>query len=324
MTEPVIAIRQASEVDFQAYAAFQREAYRDLLARSRATDAHMTPEYYRWKYHPPDGTARIASVMHGEETLSSSAMLPLRVSFEGQSVIGWHCLDVATLPRARRRGHFLATLEALMETIPPGDVFFAFPNAGSITSFLKLGCVENLILTTWINPLVRLVKEKTPRVEEIDGFGSEHDVFKHRVEIENPFVDRRPAYLNWRYTSHPNNKYVSFVYRTTCCEGICVVRRARVMNRDLAIVMEIFGSTPPVQTGLLSHAADWAHSEGLGMMALMSTSLPIHTSLRAFFSPVPSFLLPKRQVLVVHGAGEFPASMMKEKWNLRTGDWDVF
>jgi hypothetical protein len=324
MPRPVIAVQQASEIDFETYAAFQREAYRDLLARTNATDAHMTPEYYRWKYNPPDGPARIARVISGKETLSSSAMLPLRISFGGRSVIGWHCVDVATLPKQRRRGRFSATLRALMETIPQGDILFAFPNSGSIVSFLKLDCIENVILTTRVTPFVRLVKKQDPRVERIDGFGSEDDVFEQRVRIENPYVDRRPDYLNWRYTDHPKNQYVSFVFRDSCCQGLCVVRKARVMGRNLALVMEIFGSTARAQTALLAHAADWAHSAGVGMMALMSTSLPLGSSLRTLLAPVPSALLPKRQVLVVYGAGKPPAWWMNHEWELRTGDWDVF
>jgi len=154
MSEHVVEIHSASDIDYPAYAAFQRDAYRDLLASRRATDAHMTSDYYRWKYHTPDGMARVARVVDEGETVSSSAMLPLRISVRGKSVTGWHCLDVATLPRARRRGCFLATLQALKNSIPPGDLLFAFPNASSIGSFLKLGCVENDVLTTWISPCV--------------------------------------------------------------------------------------------------------------------------------------------------------------------------
>jgi hypothetical protein len=324
MSEHAVEIQSASDIDYPAYAAFQRDAYRDLLASRKATDAHMTSEYYRWKYHTPDGMARVARVADECETVSSSAMLPLRISVRGKSVTGWHCLDVATLPKARRRGCFLATLQALKNSIPPGDLLFAFPNASSIGSFLKLGCVENDILTTWISPCVWLVRRRDPRVEIIDGFGPEHDIVGNAVEADRPLVSRRPEYLNWRYTDHPNNDYVSFVYGSTACEGICVVRGVRVMGRDLALVMEIFGTTPRVQSALLSHAADWAHAAGLGTMAVMSTSLTPGIALRAALAPVPSFLLPKRQVLVIGGAGDLAASLMTEAWAVQTGDWDVF
>jgi hypothetical protein len=324
MPKQTVEIQQASEIDYSAYAAFQRDAYRDLLDRTKASDAHMTPEFYRWKYRTPDGMARIASVTQEGETLSSSAMLPLRVRYGGETAIGWHCVDVATLPKARRRGLFLATLRTLTETIPSGDLLFAFPNSGSIVSFLKLGCVENGVLTTWISPTARLVKKRNDSIVTIDEFGTEHGLPGDRTEIGKPMLDRHSAYLNWRYTNHPNNRYVSFAYMDDGCEGYCVVRDARVMGRKLALVMEVFGSSPRVETALLRHAADWASSAGTGTMVLMNSSLPLSTAVRVLFVPVPSVLLPKRQVLVLLGTGGLPASLMGRRWALQTGDWDVF
>lgn len=324
MSEPAVEIQSASELDYEAYAAFQREAFRDTLARTGASDAHMTPEYYRWKYHPPDGRARIGRITSGGATLSSSAMLPLRIACGGDNVIGWHCVDVATLPAARRRGYLLATLRTLRDTVPPGELLFAFPNAGSIASFLKLGWAETGVVTTWINPCVRLVAGTDERIEQSSDFGPEHDIVGRRVKVNRPFVMRRPDYLGWRYTMHPHTTYHSFVYMAGRCEGICVVRKARAMGRDLALIMEIFGSSPRIQVALLSHAAAWARSEGLGMMAHMDTSLPVRTALRTLLVPVPSFLLPKRQVLVVLGGGELPTPLLAERWAVQTGDWDVF
>lgn len=319
-----IEVGSASDIDLTAYAAFQRQAFRDLLDRSQATDAHMTPETYRWKYLPPDGPAKIARVTHGGETLSSSAMIPLRICHRGRSFRGWHCLDVATLPKARRRGFFLATLKALRATVPADELFFAFPNASSIVSFRKIGCVENRILTTWINPGAALVGRRDANIEQIERFDPRHDVIGTTIPVEGPFCSRRPDYLNWRYSDHPLNTYVLLVYGTRECQGICIVRSARIMGRDFALVMEIFGSSPRIRGALLSHAAAWAHDSGIGMMALMATSLPWRTALKTLLVPIPSALLPKRQVLVLHGEGEGPRALMSRKWVLQTGDWDVF
>jgi GNAT superfamily N-acetyltransferase len=324
MPEPAIAVEPASEVDLEAYSAFQREAFRDLLARSRATDAHMTAGHYRWKYHTPVGTGRIASATEGSETLSSSAMLPLRVVVDGEPVTGWHCLDVATLPAARRRGLLLATLGRLVESVPPGDLLFAFPNAGSIGAFAKLGFVENLILTTWINPCVRLTKRGSGRIRSVERFGPEHDGVGSGFGAGRPHVDRRFDYLNWRYADHPGNRYACFVLDEPRGAGICIVRRVRVLDRELALVMEIVGPTAAAQTALLSHAADWAASQGLGTMALMSTPLVLRTAASALLVPVPSFLLPKRQVLVVRRAGAGTGPRVPARWAVQTGDWDVF
>lgn len=323
MTGPAIDLRDAADIDLEEYAAFQRRAYRDLLARRGASDAHMSPEYYRWKYHPPDGVARIARVVDNGVTRSSSAMLPLRLTVNGRLLTGWHALDVGTVPEARGRGLFLATLRSLVESVPAGDVFFAFPNEGSIPSFRKLGCIENTILTTWVAPLVFLTGASGDGLARIHRFDPEHDTIAGHLDRVRPCVDRRSDYLNWRYVDHPINDYAAFVAGDRGSDGLCVVRRAHAMGRDLALVMELTGPTEAAQRALLAHAAFWARSEGLGTMALMSTTLSLATALRKLLAPVPSFLLPKRQVLVVRsGAEDAPSSATR--WSLSTGDWDVF
>ena len=51
--------------------------------------------------------------------------------------------------------------------------------------------------------------------------------------------------------------------------------------------------------------------------------LSLAKALRKLLAPIPSFLLPKRQVLVVRsGAADAPSSA--PRWSLSTGDWDVF
>lgn len=324
MSGPSVDLRDASDLDLEEYAAFQRRAYRDLLARRGASDAHMTAAFYRWKYQPPIGSARIARVVADGRTLSSSAMLPLELSIDGRRLTGWHALDVGTVPEARGRGLFLATLRSLVDSVPDGDVFFAFPNEASIPSFRKLGCIENTILTTWIGPVFRPVARSCSGISRVDRFGLEHEALAAYLDPRRPCVIRRPDYLNWRYTDHPLNDYTAFVAGAKPTNGFCVVRRARVMGRDLALVMELAGISGGTQRALLAHAASWARSEGLRLMAMMSTTVPAIASLRSMLAPVPSRLLPKRQVLVIRGKTENRASSAAPRWSLSTGDWDVF
>jgi hypothetical protein len=124
--------------------------------------------------------------------------------------------------------------------------------------------------------------------------------------------------------SNPLHHYLSFTFSEHNHDGLCVVRRAQVAGRDLALVMELTGSSARVQCALMSHAAAWAHSEGLGAMALMSTTLPLWSALRTTMAPVPSVFLPKRQVLVVKLGGNLPSLLTRRAWALSTGDWDVF
>jgi GNAT superfamily N-acetyltransferase len=319
----VVELVAASELGYDAYAEFQRDAFRDLLARTGASADHMTPELYRWKYHTPAGPALLARIRDGNRILSSSAMLPLRVSCGGKAAVGWHCVDVATLPEARRRGFLRATLRALKDAVPDGDLFFAFPNAGSIGSFLELGCREQGVVRTWVNPWVRAVGRPNRLVERVARFDAVDDVAGRGADVAGTHVARSSEYLDWRYSDHPITHYASFVLRDRDRTGFCVVRKARVMNRELAVVMELHGSSRGVRAALLVHAAGWARSEGVGMMVMMDTGMAATTALRSLLAPVPSFLMPKRQVLVVSG-GAPPPVPTSGRWLVQTGDWDVF
>lgn len=318
-----VELESAANLDYASYAAFQREAFRDLLDRSGASDVHMTPEFYRWKYNPPAGPAHLASIIEGDRRLSSSAMLPLFISVGGENGIGWHFLDVATLPEERRKGHLLATLQRLIEAVPPGDLMFAFPNSGSIGAFLKLGFRESGVVTTWVNPWVVPIARTDPKIGRIERFLPEHGDAGRTAAIGAPQVVRNREYLDWRYVEHPVADYVRFGIEVRDGSGVCVVRRARALGRELALVMDVFGSSSRARSALLAHAAGWARSEKMGMMVLMNSGMTLSTAVRTMLAPVPSFLLPKRQALVVAGP-ENRLGAVREKWFLQTGDWDAF
>jgi hypothetical protein len=320
---PTVELVAAPDLDAEAYSRFQRASFRDLLTRSGVSDAHMTPELYRWKYDPPAGPGRVAVIRDGEEILSSSAMLPLRVSFAGTTTIGWHCVDVATLPEVRRRGYLQATLRALRDSVPATDILFAFPNAGSIGAFLKLGFREHGVVTTWTNPWVRVIARRHPRIEPVDRFEPLRDVVVRGTNFGRVQIDRSTRYLDWRYTGHPFNRYVSFALRDRDRLGVIVVRRASVRNREVVVVMEILGTDTGVRSALLRHAAAWGCTRGIGMMVVMDTGMPVIAAIRSMLAAVPSFLLPKRQVLVVAG-GRQNTELSARKWSVQTGDWDVF
>jgi len=324
MPDLTVDVCRATEIDLEAYAEFQREAFRDLLAKRRASDRHMTARFYQWKYRTPAGSGRIATVTRGGEIVSSSAAQPLRLSFDGSIVTGWHVVDVATLQHERGRGHFIQTLSALTDSIPSDDVVFAFPNGASIGGFRRHGFDENVVMTTWVNPLPRLVKRADGRVLEIDGFGSDRDIPGIPTGGDRPFIDRRSDYLDWRYTDHPINTYSFAVFDDGPSRGFSVTRTARVMGRDVVLIMELFGSTSEAQSALVSRAAEQALREGVGALILMGTSVPLSTVGRSCLVPVPSALLPKRQVLMVRRGDVRSKPSKCGRWILRTGDWDVF
>ena len=320
-----IELIEAHDLNFHFYAEFQKAAFQDLLLNSKATDSHMNPEFYKWKYCTPVGNGKIARVMDGDKILSSSAMIPFNVHF-GMSILkGWHCLDVATLPQERRKGYFLATLKTLKSSIGENEVFFAFPNSGSIPSFKKLGCVENTILTTWINPFIFKKDKNFNEIREKKCFGPEHDAFIKNLGLIETHLDHSSSYLNWRYANHPIHQYTIFVFENEGeYLGYAVVRKARALGRNIVLIMELWGLNNTIKINFLRFLTDWTSAQKEKILILMSTDTTFFQAFKASFLPIPSFLLPKKQVLVIHTAGQKADAVKLKQWKIQTGDWDVF
>ncbi len=320
-----INIIEADELDYNAYSSFQKEAYRDLLLARGISDGFMSPEFYRWKYTTPFGKARIAQVVEGEKVVSSSAMVPCKI-WDGEAQCkGWQCLDVATLPEVRKKGYFFATLKELVNSVVFGEIFYAFPNEKSIPSFLKLHCSENVLLTTWVNPLSLIVRRKCDEIIEISSFDSSYDFFTKKLTANGPMLDRSSAYLNWRYLQHPNNTYNLFAYmHNGVCSGLAVARKAHVLNRDIVLVMELLAVDGAASLRILRHLAAWTIDQKKVIMVMMNSSFASGLGVRVGFFSVPAFLLPKRQVLVVYAPDSLGQNLIKKNWNIQTGDWDVF
>ncbi|MFH1691113.1 MAG: hypothetical protein ABIC68_00875 [Candidatus Omnitrophota bacterium] len=320
-----INVVDARKLDYEKYADFQKEAYKDLLAVRGASDAFMVPGFYRWKYATPFGYAKIAQVVEGEKVVSSSAMIPLRIWDKEDCFTGWQCLDVATLPEARRKGYFLATLKELVKCVPRNEIFYAFPNEKSIPSFLKLNCSENVLLTTWVNPLAMITRRKYQEIVEISEFNGNCDRLANELARKGLMLDRSAAFLNWRYFQHPNNSYVCFSYvRNEMCLGLAIVRKAHILSRNIVLVMELLAADDAIKTRLLRHVAAWTIDQKENTIAMMNSAFSLKSGLMAGFFPVPSLFLPKRQILVVYSADLQGRDILRKNWSIQTGDWDVF
>lgn len=315
-----------SELDYEAFVRLQKEAFREILQERSVSDEFMRVEYYRWKYHTPVGYGRVAAVMEGSEMISVAAMFPVHIR-HGESVIrAWQCLDVATLKEHRGKGYFFGCLQTLVDSLDPNEIFFAFPNRNSLPGFLKLGCDENLVVTTWVNPLALGGKAQSQSIIEIERFDERADeLLAGLLRHGSPVPDRNSEYLNYRYPGHPNNAYALFAYEENgSLKGCAVARKAQAMGRNVVLIMELWGVGAAVQRHLLRYIARWSRLQGIGMVVMMHSRFALGDGLAAGLLPVPIMLLPKRQVLVVYSTGGEADLAIKEKWRVQTGDWDVF
>jgi hypothetical protein len=318
MAEPKLL--DASELDYEAYADHQKECYREILEKTGVSDDYMIPHHYQWQYHPPVGSAKIAAVFDGSQIVASNAMFPVLIRDGGTIVKGWQSLDTATRPSHRGKGYFVACLKVLISSLAQNEIFFGFPNENSVKGFFNVGWKENLVVTTWVNPL-SMPFGSDKRVMQVEEFDGRQDTLAERTAIAGaPVMDHNTSYMNWRYASHPYNKYALFVHGD---EGVGVVREAEVMGRTIALVMELWGTRADVRRRLMGRMAKWA-VERKRMMVFLSSGMRAGEGFASGFVAAPAFLLPKRQVLAMLTTGGEADRIGREKWHVQTGDWDVF
>jgi len=61
----VFEVVDEDKLDHDDFTNLQKEAYVNLLTRLKVSSVYMKPYFYKWKFHPPAGPARIVLVEDG-------------------------------------------------------------------------------------------------------------------------------------------------------------------------------------------------------------------------------------------------------------------
>jgi hypothetical protein len=319
----------ADELDYEGFTALQRAAFAEVLTEMDTSNDYMTPAFYRWKYRTPAGRALIAAVYEGDTLVATNAMFPLILRQGSRRLFAWQSCDTATLPSARGRGYFSLCLETLKRALSPGQIFFGFPNRNSRHGFRGLGCLERAQVTTWITPTWTLLRGSVGRLRSVERFDSGQDAFAERIaqEWDDVHIERSAAYLNWRYVDHPVVPYGRFTHVDERGQmGLIVLRTARVLGREVGLVMDLWGHQAGVERRLLRAARRWGGERDASLVVLLDSGLRGLDAVLSAVSPVPRRLLPKDQVLMgfVHRAAPEAGTALPPLWRVQTGDWDAF
>lgn len=305
----------------------QRAAYAKHLEKLGAAVHYMTPDFYRWKLNPPAGPAKIATTWEDGSMVAATAMFPVHLCLGDVRILGWQYSDAATRPSHRKKGFFDSNNYALKDKIQRNEVGFSFPNHRSVNAFFKLGSINKGVITTWVNPMILPIPRPSPHISEVTHFSDEQDTLaEHLAFCGRTLIYRSSDYLNWRYVQNPVYKYSLFAFRKDGeSKGFAVARTAQVMNQNLALVMELWGLEPSVECALLKYTVGWAKRQRAKRIVLLDNGFSLRSGILTGFLPVPAFLLPKKQVLLVFTTeGAESKEVLESKWRVQTGDWDAF
>jgi hypothetical protein len=320
-----VTVNQLDQINLDEIVNLQKSAFSALLSKNDVGFI-QTPDYYRWKYSPPAGKALIAQVRQDSRLVAMNAMFPLILCHATGNTRVWQSCDSATATESRGHGYFTKCLVALREKMELNEIFFGYPNSNSAPGFRKFGWINRGTLTTSLR-FIPAAGIKDQRFQKILQFDEGQDRFFSKLRpLDGPILQRNSAYMNWRYTRRPDVKYQVYksIDKDLEQDGLLVLREVDVNGRRLIVIMECFGLNNSVEAMLSQLAVQVACELGVRFVLRIGNDKTILQSLRSLYLPVPSWLLPKQQILM--GAGNSPSSteLLKQKWRVQIGDWDGF
>src|SRR5689334_16185150 len=102
-----------SDEDLEAYAAFQRRAFRKPFSIIDPA-VIQTADQYRWKYSTPAGKALIARAYLQGTLAATAAAIPMFFQIKARRIRVFQIVDLASAPEARGAGVFRRCMAELL------------------------------------------------------------------------------------------------------------------------------------------------------------------------------------------------------------------
>ena len=87
---PEFILTDPRDLDYNAFATLQRSAYTIMLSSFQVSCEYMTPAFYRWKFNPPSGPAKIALVFENKRMVSTNTLIPTVFRIGQKQIVGTH------------------------------------------------------------------------------------------------------------------------------------------------------------------------------------------------------------------------------------------
>jgi len=231
-----------------------RRAYLELLPEQRR---EIMQGKLEWKFRTlPSASAVIAVARHEEAIVGLNAFVPDIFDIDGAEAVGFQSMDTIVSPAARGKGEFGKLINRFYEG-SDGALLYGFPNFASSPAFFgRLGWSPFGPVPMLVRPLrsgiLRRIASPIPDVplpilgrrartaNVIERFDA--DATRLWSEFAGPVrcaVRRDAAFLNWRISDHPSERYK--ILRSP--EGsIAVYKVLRKHGAMVGYLMEALGS----------------------------------------------------------------------------------
>jgi hypothetical protein len=325
-----VRLTDGASLDYDEFVRFQQRAFAELKGIVRANTIQTIP-YYRWKYHTPWGSAKLAMASINGELAASVAAVPWPLTDGADAQSGWQVCDIATHPDRRQQGLFRRCLGDLLSSLPTNSVVFCFPNRQSFSALVGMGFVQTGALRLWvsISPLLGMGRGPETGTDSTCEWGqvgeqvSRDDGFEKTWSFNSPLPMKAPtprtfqtrvdnSYLEWRFVRRPEQEYRRI--GTSGHRGKAIVRSLVVYGQKISILMMLTVEDAGAVNALLGSAVSL--ESGRGARAMLYLDSHWRGSLKPLFFPLASWMAPRAFPIVTTG-------LKGASLRLRTCDWDV-
>jgi GNAT superfamily N-acetyltransferase len=269
-----------------------------------------TEAYWQWEFRDnPAGYGRIWLAVAADKVVGQFAVIPLRIQYRGEVVVGSLCLEVMTHPDYRRQAVFTTLGKKLHEELERENipVTLGFPNRNSVEGLIsKLDWIYIRSLPVFVKPLdaariterlvtnriqafpiksvsrllTRLLSkpngvclEEGSKIAWIERFDDRVDVFWERLASKYPIaVVRDSTHLNWRYSDNPGREYRALVAeRGDEILGYMILRCMEQFDLRGGMIVDL-GALPdrePVLDALLAEAEKFFREQQMDLVACL-------------------------------------------------------
>jgi GNAT superfamily N-acetyltransferase len=275
-------------LEVRAYTVADQTACLSLLRR--AHDPEFSEDRFTWLHeHCPHGRSLRTVCCDGERVVGFYAAIPKRVVVGNRILIAGRDVDPVVDPQYRRRGVFGQLLDYALHTFNGIDFFFNFANDVSRPGFLSRGwrlsgalldAVCQLSSRRWLDSESLLFLATGARARSArNAFVVRTDpatlLGKHGLRPVAPegmmWVQRTPAYLEWRYVRAPLRSYECFALLRGSEAVLALITRLEATSRRLLVLDILTSGSAPYDLGPLLVAMRSAHP---GARAVMWNSTP--------------------------------------------------